>query len=169
MLEEPVVIYGHNENIIRKIISSIKVIVPHRVLNSESVTDYIDPQGKDIIICLGKVDFLKKYKGLTLVDIENRKVHSRIKGVPSIEDLLKIIQISPKETHEPLINSYVDKILATVTRLMELCEQDQIDRNEITNFRRDLKADELNIVISMVMHYAPPFEDKLFYFARSVI
>jgi hypothetical protein len=169
MLEEPVIIAGDIKTIMSKIVSSINIIVPHRILTSEYALNYIDPKDKDIIICSGHSAFLKKYKGFTLVDANNRKVHSRIKGVPSIEDLLKTLQISPKEIHEPIIQTYVDKLLAKVTELMELCEKEQIDLNEIRNFRSDLKADELNIVISMVKHYAPQFEEKLFYFARSLV
>ncbi len=169
MLEEPVIIIGDIKTIVSKIMSSINLLVPHRILTSEYALNYVDPKEKDLIICSEYVDFLKRYKGLTLVDANNRKVYSRIKGVPSIEDLLKTLQISPKEIHEPIIHTYVDKLLAKVTELMELCEKDQVDINEIKNFRSDLKADELNIVISMVRQYAPQFEDKLFYFARSLI
>jgi len=169
MLEEPVVIAGDVKTLISKLVSSISIVLPHRPLMKEYTTEYIDPTGKDIIICPGNAKFLKKYKGILVVDVVNRKVNYRIKGFPSIEELLNTIRVSPKDTHKPIIHTYVDKLLSKVAKLMELCEPDQIDRSQIRDFRSDLKGDELNIVIQMVKNYAPQFEDKLFHFARSIV
>lgn len=169
MLEEPVVIAGDGKTLISKLVSSISIILPHRPLVNQYTTEYIDPSGKDIIICPGNAKFLKKFRGIAVADVANRKVNYRIKGFPSIEELLNTLRVSPKGTHKPIIHTYVDKLLSKVAELMELCEPDQIDRSQIRDFRSDLKGDELNIVIQMVKNYAPQFEDKLFYFARSMV
>lgn len=169
MLEEPVVITGDVKTLISKLVSSITIMLPHRPLVNEYITEYTDPKGKDIIICSGNAKFLKKFKGIAIADVVSRKVKYRIKSFPSIEELLNTLRVSPKDTHKPIIHTYVDKLLSKVAELMELCEPDQIDRSQIRNFRSDLKGDELNLVIQMVKNYAPQFQDKLMYFARSMM
>ncbi|MFX1285987.1 MAG: hypothetical protein ACFFB5_20255 [Promethearchaeota archaeon] len=169
LLEEPVLIIGDVRDIVQKVVASLEFLVPHRLLTKQYLTTYIDPKGKDILICSSHVNFLKKYKYLTNVHVEKRKVDSKIKGVPSINNLINTLQIAPKATQKSVINTYVDKLLAKAAALMELCEKEQVDRGEIQIFRGDLKGDELNVVIALVRKYAPHFEDKLFHFARSLI
>jgi hypothetical protein len=169
MLEEPVLIIGDIRDIVQKVVASLEFLIPHRLLSKKYLTTYLEPKGADILICSSHVNFLKKYKNIVNVNVDNRKIDSRIKGVPSINNLINTLQIAPKETQKTVIHTYVDKLLAKAAKLMELCEKDQIDREEIRSFRSDLKGDELNVVIALVRKYAPQFEDKLFYFARSMI
>ncbi|UCG01172.1 MAG: hypothetical protein JSW11_16330 [Candidatus Heimdallarchaeota archaeon] len=169
LLEEPVLIIGDIRDIVQKVVASLEYLVPHRLLTKKYLTNYIDPKGSDILICSSHVNFLKKYKNFVNVNVDKRKVDSKIKGVPSINDLINTLQIAPKETQTTLIKTYVDKLLAKAAELMELCEPEQISKEEIRSFRGDLKGDELNVVIALVRKYAPQFEDKLFYFARSLI
>ncbi|MFW9779047.1 MAG: hypothetical protein ACFFE8_09365 [Candidatus Heimdallarchaeota archaeon] len=169
LMEEPILLVGDIKDIVSKIVASIEILLPHRVLKKQYVSTYIDPENRDILVCSSRVSFLKKYKGLTTVDLLNRKIASRIKGVPSISNLINTLKLAPKDTQEAIIRAYIDELLAKTADLMGLCEKDQIDRSEISIFRSTLKADELNIVISMVKKYAPQMEGKLFYFARSMI
>ncbi|MFX0087255.1 MAG: hypothetical protein ACFFAU_16515, partial [Candidatus Hodarchaeota archaeon] len=57
MLEEPVIIIGDIKTIVSKIVSSINLLVPHRILTSEYALNYVDPKEKDIIICSEHVAF----------------------------------------------------------------------------------------------------------------
>jgi hypothetical protein len=135
----------------------------------EYIMNYTDPKSKDILICSPHVNFLKKYKNITNVHVESRKITSKVHNLPSIGNLIHTLSIAPKETQELVVKQYIDKLLGKTAQLMELCEREQMAKEEIQNFRRDLNYDELNIVISMVRNYAPQFESKLFYFARSLI
>lgn len=169
MLEEPVLIIGNIKDIVQKVVASLEFLVPHRLLTKKYLTTYIDPKGNDILICSSHVNFLKKYKTFVNVNVDKRKIDSKIKGVPSISNLINTLQIAPKNTQRTVIKTYVDKLLAKAAKLMELCEKEQIGRGEIYNFRGDLKGDELNVVIALVRKYAPQFEGKLFHFARSLV
>ena len=168
LLEEPILIIGDIRDIVTKVVASLEFLVPHRLLTKKYLTSYIEPKSNDIMICSSHVNFLKRYKNYVNVNVDKRKIDSKIKGVPSINNLINTLQIAPKDTQKTVINTYVDKLLAKAAKLMELCEKDQIGREEITVFRSDLKGDELNVVIALVRKYAPQFEDKLFYFARSM-
>ncbi|MFX0171776.1 MAG: hypothetical protein ACFE9L_07650 [Candidatus Hodarchaeota archaeon] len=169
MLEEPVLIIGDIKDIVTKVVASLEILIPHRLLSKEYLTTYIDPKEKDLLISSSHVTFLKKYKNITNVNIITRQVSSKIRGVPSIENLITTLKIAPRETQKIVINKYIDTLLGKTAELMELCEKDQVSREEIRDFRGQLNADELNIVISMVRKYAPQFEGKLFHFARSLI
>ena len=168
LLEEPVLIIGDIRDIVQKVVASLEFLVPHRLLTKKYLTSYIEPKGNDVLICSSHVNFLKKYKNFVNVSVDKRKIDSKIKGVPSINNLINTLQIAPKDTQKTVINTYVDKLLGKAAKLMELCEQDQINLDEIRVFRSDLKGDELNVVIALVRKYAPQFEDKLFHFARSM-
>ncbi|MFW9997268.1 MAG: hypothetical protein ACFFD4_34815 [Candidatus Odinarchaeota archaeon] len=168
MLEEPVLIIGDIKEIIQKVVASLELLVPHRLIAKQYLTSYIDPHD-EILICSPHVNFLKKYKGITNVNIINRQITSRIKGLPSISDLISTLKIAPTHTQKSVIKSYIDNLLGKTAELMELCEREQVGREEIKDFRLSLKADELNIVIAMVRRYAPQFEGKLFHFARSMV
>ncbi|MFX0206299.1 MAG: hypothetical protein ACFFDT_09945 [Candidatus Hodarchaeota archaeon] len=168
LLEDPVLIIGDIRDIVQKVVSSLEFLVPHRLLSKIYLTTYIDPKGNDIMICSSHVNFLKKYKNYVNVNVDKRKIDSRIKGVPSINNLINTLQIAPKDTQKTVIKTYVNKLLAKAAKLMELCEKEQIALEEIRVFRSDLKGDELNVVIALVRKYAPQFEDKLFHFARSM-
>jgi len=169
LLEEPVLIISDIRDIMQKVVASLEFLIPHRLLTKQYLTTYIDPKGRDLLLCSSHVNFLKKYKNYTNINVDKRRITSKIKGVPSINNLINTLQIAPKDTQKAVINSYVDKLLAKAAELMELCEKEQITSHEIHNFRDDLKGDELNIVIAMVRRYAPHFEDKLFHFARSFV
>lgn len=169
MLEEPVLVIGDVRDLIQKVVASLEFLVPHRLLKKQYLTTYIDPKDQDLLVCSSHVKFLKKYKNETHINVDKRDVTSRIKGVPSIYNLITTLQIAPKETQQTVIRTYIDNLLAKAAELMELCEKEQINSHEIRNFRGDLKSDELNIVIAMVRRYAPQFEDKLFHFARSLV
>ncbi|MFX0013931.1 MAG: hypothetical protein ACFFB2_12900 [Promethearchaeota archaeon] len=169
LLEEPVLLVGDIRDIMQKVVASFEFLVPHRLLTRQYLTTYIDPKGMDLLICSSHVIFLKKYKNLTHINVDKRQITSKIRGVPSINDLISTLQIAPKETQKAVISTYIDKLLAKAAHLMELCEKEQIGREEITEFRGDLKGDELNVVIALVRKYSPQFEDKLFHFARSLI
>ncbi|MFX0124929.1 MAG: hypothetical protein ACFFAE_14960 [Candidatus Hodarchaeota archaeon] len=169
LLEEPVLIIGDIRDIVQKVVASLEFLVPHRLLKKNYLTNYIDPKSNDLLICSSHVNFLKKYRNFTNVNVDKRRVDSRIKGVPSINNLINTLQIAPKETQKTVINTYINKLLAKAAELMKLCEKEQIGSNEIRTFRGDLKGDELNVVIALVRKYAPQFEDKLFHFARSII
>ncbi|MHA2246721.1 MAG: hypothetical protein ACXADY_17390 [Candidatus Hodarchaeales archaeon] len=169
MLEDPVIIVGNIRDIVQKVVASLEFVVPHRLLTKQYLTNYIEPKGKDLLICSSHVNFLKKYKNFTSINVDNRQVTSKIKGVPSITNLINTLQIAPKETQKTVIHRYVDNLLSKAAELMELCEKEQIGRDEIRNFRGDLKGDELNVVIAIVRKYSPQFEGKLFYFARSMM
>jgi len=168
MLEEPVLIIGDIKDIVSKVVASLEYLVPHRLLTKVYLTTYIDPGGKDLLICSSHVNFLKKYKNTTNINVITRQIISRIKGVPSIENLINTLKIAPKETQYSVIKTYIDNLLSKTAELMEFCEKDQINSSEIKIFRSNLNADELNIVIAMVRKYAPQFEGKLFHFARSM-
>ncbi|MHA2294522.1 MAG: hypothetical protein ACXADA_00825 [Candidatus Hodarchaeales archaeon] len=168
MLEEPILIIGDIKEIVQKTVASLELLVPHRILVKKYLTSYLDPKD-EILICSSHVNFLKKYKGITNVNVIDRKIESKIKGVPSISNLINTLKIAPKGTQQKVIKIYIDNLLVKTTQLMELCEKEQVEREEINNFRGNLKADELNIVISMVRRYAPQFEAKLFHFARSLV
>jgi hypothetical protein len=169
LLEEPVLVIGNIKDLIQKVVSSLTMLVPHRFLMKEYIMNYTDPKSKDILICSPHVNFLKKYKNITNVHVESRKITSKVHNLPSIGNLIHTLSIAPKETQELVVKQYIDKLLGKTAQLMELCEREQMAKEEIQNFRRDLNYDELNIVISMVRNYAPQFESKLFYFARSLI
>ncbi|MFW9993162.1 MAG: hypothetical protein ACFFD4_14055 [Candidatus Odinarchaeota archaeon] len=169
MLEEPVLIISDTRDVVQKVISSVALLVPHRFLSSEYALNYIDPKGKDIVICSSSASFLKKYKGMTTVDVDGRKITSKTKGVPSIDGLISIVQSAPKWSQASFIHKYIDGLLAKAAELIELCEREQVGREDIRAFRENLKTDELNIVISMVKGYAPQFESKLFHFARFIL
>lgn len=169
LLEEPILIIGEIRDLVQKVVSSLEFLVPHRILSKKYISTYIDPEGTDILICSAHEKFLKKYKNITNVHIPKRQITSKIKGIPSISSLIHTLKIAPIETQKTVIQTYIDKILAKTAQLMELCEKEQINHEEIHQFRSDLKGDELNIVIQMVKRYAPHFEGKLFYFARSLI
>ena len=169
LLEEPILIVGNVKDLVEKVVSSFSFLVPHRILFREYLMTYTDPQGKDLLICSPHVDFLKKYKKITNIHLESRKITSKYKNFPSISNLIHTLAIAPKSTQEEVIKKYIDKLLGATSTLMELCERDQMSKEEIHEFRADLNADELNIVISMVRNYAPQFESKLFHFARSLI
>lgn len=168
LMEEPILLVGDIKDIVDKIVASVELVLPHRVLKKQYVSTFVDPKGEDILICSSRVNFLKKYKGVTTIDLLNRKITSRIKGIPSISNLMNTLKLAPKDTQTTIIRAYIDELLSKTAELMELCEKNQINRSEINTFRSTLKGDELNIVISMVKRYAPQFEDKLFYFARSI-
>lgn len=168
MLEEPVIIIGDIKDIVQKVVASLEFLVPHRLLSKQYLTAYIDPKEHDLLICSSHVNFLKKYRNVTNLNVINRQVLSKVKGVPSIQNLINTLKIAPAETQKTVIRTYIDNLLAKTAELMELCEEEQVSSEEITNFRANLNADELNIVISMVRRYAPQFEGKLFYFARSI-
>ena len=169
LLEEPVIIIGEIRDIVQKVVASLEFIVPHRLLTKQYLTNYIEPKGRDLLICSSHVNFLKKFKNITNINVDKRQVTSRIKGVPSINNLINTLQIAPKETQKTVVHKYVDNLLAKAAELMELCEKEQVGRDEIQNFRGDLKGDELNVVIALVRKYAPQFEGKLFHFARTMV
>jgi hypothetical protein len=168
LLDDPVLLIGDITDIVQKVTASLELLVPHKIVSKQQITGYIDPKGKDILICRSNTGFIKKYKAITNVDVTSRQISSKIKGLPSISNLIDTLKVAPKETQLVVIKHYVNNLLGKTAELMELCEKDQIDRAEIQEFRAALKGDELNIVISMVKKYAPQFEDKLFYFARSL-
>ena len=112
---------------------------------------------------------MKKYKKITNINLESRKITSKFKDFPSLVNLIQTLSIAPRDNQEPVIKQYIGKLLGKTTKLIELCEREQMSRDEINDFRSNLNADELNIVISMVRNYAPQFDNKLFHFARSLI
>ncbi|MHA2224896.1 MAG: hypothetical protein ACXAC8_06815 [Candidatus Hodarchaeales archaeon] len=168
LLEEPVIIIGDIKDLIQKVVSSLELLVPHRIMKKKYLTTYIEPEKEDLLICSSHLKFLKKYKNYTTVNMVTRHITSKV-SCPSIGDLLHALKIAPTVTQKTLIRNYIDSLLSKTAELMELCEKDQINHEEIKFFRGNLKADELNIVISIVRHYAPQFESKLFYFARSIV
>lgn len=169
LLEEPVILIGDIRDIMQKVIASLEFIVPHRLLTKQYLTSYIDPKDKNLLIGSSHVNFLKKYKNYTNIYVDQRRITSKIKGVPSITNLLNTLKIAPKGTQRTVIRTYIDNLLTKAAQLMELCEKEQVAIDEIRNFRGELKGDELNVVIAMVRKYAPHFEGKLFHFARSMV
>jgi hypothetical protein len=169
LLEEPVLVIGSAKDIILKVVASLSYLVPHRILVEEYLMNYVEPKGKDILICTSQVNYLKKYKKITQIHLESRKITSKSKDFPSLVNLIQTLSIAPINTQEPVIKQYIGKLLGKTTKLIELCEREQMTREEINDFRSNLNADELNIVISMVRNYAPQFDSKLFHFARSLI
>jgi hypothetical protein len=168
LMEEPILILGNVKEIVDKIINSMKLLVPHRLLAVEYALSYVDPKKKDLLICSPQVNFLKKYKNITNVNVHSRKIIKKSRELPSLGNLIHTLKIAPSETQKTVIHDYVNKLLAKTAQLIELCEQEEIGREEIQTFRADLQADELYIVISMVKRYTPQFETKLFHFARSL-
>ncbi len=168
LLEKPILLLGEIKDLIQKVVATLEYLVPHRLISNEFVTSYIDPKNKDILICSPRVSFVKKYKGITTMNIVQRKVESKEKPAASLQNMLQTIKLAPKEKQENFIRIYIDKLLAKTTELMELCERTDMSREEIRKFRADLQADELNIIISLVKKLAPQFEGKLFHFARSL-
>ncbi len=169
LLEQPLLIIGDIKDLIQKVVVTLEFLIPHRLLKKEYLITYVDPKGEDILICPSRIKFLKKYRNITNINITNRQISSKVKSVPSITNLIQTLRVAPGETQQSVIKTYINEILAKTAELMELCEKEQIDREEIHIFRTNLKADELNIVIAMVRKFAPHFENKLFYFARSMI
>ncbi len=167
LLEEPVLIVGDIKDLVQKVVASIELLVPHRLLLKDYAVEYTDPVGKDLIICSSQVNFLNDYKDITKVDLVNRKIASTIKGAPSADNLIYTLKITPIAQVDTVIHRYVGKLIAKTGKLMELCQKEIISKEEILKFRGDLKVDELNVVISKVRKSAPQFEDKLFHFARS--
>lgn len=47
-------------------------------------------------------------------------------------------------------------------------KKNQINQDEIKEFRANLDGSELNVIISMVLNYSPQYNNKLYYFARSL-
>ncbi|MHA2325619.1 MAG: hypothetical protein ACXACB_09480 [Promethearchaeota archaeon] len=168
LLEKPILLIGEIKDLIKKVVATLEYLVPHRMISNEFLTTYVDPKDKDILICPPRVSFVKKYKGITKMDIVHRKVESKEKSATSLQNMLQTIKIAPKEKQEQFIRIYIDKLLAKTTELMELCERTDMSREEIRKFRENLPGDELNIIISMVKKFAPQFEGPLFHFARSL-
>ncbi|MHA1976407.1 MAG: hypothetical protein ACW98F_01875 [Candidatus Hodarchaeales archaeon] len=169
LMEEPILVLGNVKEIVDKIVNSMEILVPHRVLSKEYVLSYVDPKNKDLLICSPNVNFLKKYKDLTIVDVQSRKISKKkSRELHSMGNLIHTLKIAPSETQKSVIHNYIDNLLAKTAQLIELCEQEQIGREEIQTFRAELQPDELFVVISMVKRYTPQFETKLFHFARSL-
>jgi hypothetical protein len=168
LLEKPILIVGEIKDLIKKVITTLEYLVPHRMMSNEFLTSYVDPKNKDILICSPRVSFIKKFKGITTVNIIQRKIESKERAAASLKNMLQTLKIVPKEKQEQFIRVYIDKILAKTTELMDLCERTEMSKEEIHDFRENLQADELNIIISMVKKLAPQFEGKLFHFARSL-
>ena len=168
LLEKPILLVGEIKGLIKKIIATLEYLVPHRIISNEFLTSYVDPRNKDILICSPRVSFIKKFKGITTLNIVQRKIESKEKAAVSLRNMLQTLKIVPKEKQDQFIRIYIDKILAKTTELMELCERTEMSREEIRDFRENLQPDELNIIISMVKKLAPQFEGKLFHFARSL-
>lgn len=167
-LEEPVLIIGDIKELVQRAIASIELLVPHRLLSKDYVAEYTDPAGKDLIICASRVNFLNIYKDITKVDLVNRKITSMIKSAPSVDNLIYTLKITPIAEVNTVIHRYVGKLISKTGELMELCQKEEISKEDILKFRGDLKVDELNVVISKVQKSIPQFKDKLFYFARSL-
>jgi hypothetical protein len=168
LMEEPILILGNVKDIVDKVVNSMELLVPHRVLTKEYVLSFVDPKNKDLLICSPQVNFLKKYKDITIVNVQSRKITKKSRDLPSIGNLIQTLKIAPSETQKTVIHSYIDNLLAKTAQLLELCEKEQINREEIQAYRGELHGDELYVVISMVKRYAPQFEIKLFHFARSL-
>jgi len=168
MLEEPLIIISDIKEIVDRVVNSLNILVPHRLLSHEYIIQYTDPSARDLLICSSHVNFLNKYSNITQIHVDKRKVISRKKNLSSVENLIKTLKIAPQELQTKIYHKFLDKLLHKVTILIELCEREQVTREEISNFRKDLQSDELNIVISIVRNYAPYFQDKLFHFARGV-
>ncbi|MFX0086878.1 MAG: hypothetical protein ACFFAU_14505 [Candidatus Hodarchaeota archaeon] len=168
LMNEPIIIIGDIKDLVEKVIASIDLLTPLRELKKEYAIKYIDPMNKDLIICSSQVKFTKKYKDLTKVDVNKRKISADIKDISSMDDFVYGIKIMPKESQARAIREYVEKILSKITELKVLCQQAEISSEKISRFRSDLNSDELNIVISRVREESPQFSEKLFHFARSL-
>jgi hypothetical protein len=168
LMNEPVIIVGDAKDLVDKVIASIDLLTPHRKLKKEYALTYVDPLQKDLIICSSQAKFTKKYKDLTKIDVNKRKISADIKDTSSVDDLLYGIKIIPKESQNRVIREYLEKLQSKISELKDLCYQDEISKDEISRFRTDLNSDELNIVISRVREESPQFSEKLFHFARSI-
>ena len=171
LLEEPVVLFGQIKDILHKVTESIALLVPHRDLQRDYATTYLDPKGKDIIICSASVNFLKQYEKekITRVDVDNRKIYSKFKKTDSVDNLIHTLQIAPEETQETVLHGYVGRLMTKSGEMMRLVQQDTISKAEIREFRSDLRSDELNVILAKVRKAAPQQKDKLFHFARSIV
>ncbi|MFX1285572.1 MAG: hypothetical protein ACFFB5_18175 [Promethearchaeota archaeon] len=169
VLEEPVLIIGDIKELVQKAVASIELLVPHRLLSKDYAAEYIDPTGKDLIICSSRVNFLDDYKDITKVDLGNRKITSTIRKAPSADNLIYSLKITPITQLDTVIHRYIGKLIAKTGELMEYCHKEKVTKEEILKFRSNLKVDELNIIISKVRKTVPQFEDKLFHFARSFV
>ncbi|MFX0123101.1 MAG: hypothetical protein ACFFAE_05645 [Candidatus Hodarchaeota archaeon] len=167
MLNEPILIVGDVKDIVQKVSSAIPSIIPNRTLKVDYAYNYIDPRNKDLIVCSSHANFLNKYKNLTLVDVDNRRITSKIKEVPSIDNLLNTLQIIPRKKQKGILEDYINNLLKKTDELATICQNEDISREEIRKFREDLKPDELNLIISIIKRKAPELRDKLFHFARS--
>ncbi|MFW9854313.1 MAG: hypothetical protein ACFFFG_04605 [Candidatus Thorarchaeota archaeon] len=170
LLEEPVILYGQIKEILHKVTESIALLVPHRSLKRDYATNFLDPKDKDLIICSSQVDFLRRYEkaNITRVDVDNRKIYSHFKNTPSVDNLIHTLQIAPEETHETVLHGYIGRLMTKSGDLIRLVQHESVSKEEIQAFRRDLKADELNVILSKVRKAAPLHKDKLFHFARSI-
>jgi hypothetical protein len=170
LLEEPVVLYGQIKEILHKVTESISLLVPHRALKRDYATNFLDSKGKDLIICSSQVDFIKKYEktGVTMIDVDNRKIYSNFKHTPSVDNLIHTLQIAPEETQETVLHGYIGRLMTKSGDLIRLVQQDSVSKREIQAFRENLKADELNVILSKVKKAVPIQKDKLFHFARSL-
>lgn len=170
LLEEPVVLFGEIKDILNKVTESLALLVPHRVLQRDYATTYLDPKERDLIICSSNVNFLKRYEKdkITRVDIDNRKIYSKFKQTPSVDNLIHTLQIAPGETQETVLHGYIGRLMTKSGDMMRLVQQDSISKAEIREFRGDLQADELNVILSKVRKASPLQKDKLFHFARSI-
>ncbi|NHJ01848.1 MAG: hypothetical protein EAX86_06865 [Candidatus Heimdallarchaeota archaeon] len=168
LMEEPILILGTVRDIVDKVVKSMELLVPHRVLKKEYLLSFVDPKNKDLLICSPQVNFLKNYKNITIVDVQSSKITKKSRDLPSIGNLIQTLKIAPIETQKTVIHNYIDNLLAKTAQLLELCEKEQISQEEIQAYRSELQGDELYVVISMVKRYAPQFEIKLFHFARSL-
>jgi hypothetical protein len=167
MLEEPILVVGDVKDIVQKVTSAIPSIIPNRRLEIEYAYNYIDPSNKDIIVCSSQANFLNKFKDITLVDVDNRRITSKIKDVPSIDNLLNTLQIIPRNKQKGILEDYLNNLLMKRDELTAVCQNANISREEIKKFREDLKPDELNLIISIIKRNHPELTDKLFHFARS--
>ncbi|MFX0212009.1 MAG: hypothetical protein ACFFDT_38900 [Candidatus Hodarchaeota archaeon] len=167
MLEEPILIVGDVKDIVQKVTSAIPSIIPNRRLKVEYAYNYINPSNKDIIVCSSQANFLNKYKDITLVDVDNRRISSKFKDVPSIDNLLNTLQIIPRNKQKGILEDYLNNLVEKTDELTAVCKKTDISREEIRKFREDLKPDELNLIISIIKRNNPELTDKLFHFARS--
>ncbi|MFX1516396.1 MAG: hypothetical protein ACFFC6_08805 [Promethearchaeota archaeon] len=167
LMEEPILIVGDVKDIVQKVTSAIPSIIPNRRLKVDYAYSYVNPSNKDLIVCSSHANFLHKYRNLTLIDVDNRRITSKIKEVPSIDNLLNTLQIIPREKQSKILEDYIYNLLEKTDELTTVCQKENISREEIRQFREDLKPDELNLIISIIKRKNPELTDKLFHFARS--
>lgn len=167
MLDECILIVGDVKDIVQKVTSAIPSIIPNRRLKIEYAYNYVDSNDKDLIVCSSHANFLNKYKNMTLVDVDNRRITSKVKEVPSIDNLLNTLQVIPRKKQKRILEDYINNLLKKTDELTNICQKVDISGEEIRKFREDLKPDELNLIIAIIKLKTPELTDKLFHFARS--